>query len=107
MAKSSDLVKNAVQELTTKLKDLKNSDEEDLGKLADMFDEISTTADKAAARLSDADRALSEEEEEEGRKEEEEEPSEESQDEAGTEDESESQDEEENKPQQQRRSTKR
>lgn len=106
MAKSSDLVKNAVQELTTKLKDLKNSDEEDLGKLADMFDEISTTADKAAARLSDADRALSEEEEE-GRKEDEEEPDEGSQDEAGTEDESESQDEEENKPQQQRRSTKR
>jgi len=106
VAKSSDLVKNAVQELTTKLKDLKNSDEEDLGKLADMFDEISTTADKAAARLSDADRALSEEEEE-GRKEDEEEPDEGSQDEAGTEDESESQDEEENKPQQQRRSTKR
>lgn len=59
MAKASEVVQRGVQELNAKLKEIKQADEDDLGKLSQSFDEIGTRADEIAEVLNRADQALS------------------------------------------------
>jgi len=58
MTKLADVVKDALAEPNTAVKDIKQSDEEDLQQLAAKFDQLSEKADRIAARLSQADQAL-------------------------------------------------
>jgi hypothetical protein len=63
--KAREVTNQAVADLTAKLKELKQSDEDDLGKLAGAFDEISQQADEVAEVLHQADQALAGDTEEE------------------------------------------
>jgi hypothetical protein len=56
--KAREVTNQAVADLTAKLKELKQSDEDDLGKLAGSFDEIASQADQVAEVLNQADQAL-------------------------------------------------
>lgn len=58
MAKISDLVSQAVRDLTAQLKQIKDADEEDLAKLASSFDRLAQRADETAGTLGRADAAL-------------------------------------------------
>ncbi len=64
MAKVADTVKQSVKELQDSVKQIKDSDEDDLGTLATMFDDHSELADSIAQRLHDADSILRDEDEE-------------------------------------------
>jgi hypothetical protein len=58
MPKVSDTVKQSVKELRDLLKQINDGNEEDLGKLADAFYDVSTQAEAIAVRLNEADGAL-------------------------------------------------
>lgn len=59
MAKASDVVSSAVRELTADVKEIKQSDEEDLGKLSELFHNVAQKAYRASSLLFNADEALS------------------------------------------------
>jgi len=59
VAKASEVVQQGVQSIQTKLKEIKQADEEDLGKIAQSFDDLSAQADELADVLFRADQALS------------------------------------------------
>lgn len=59
MARLEDTVKQAVNEIQQLLKEIKASDEDDLGKLTGAFYEISLAAVQTGHRLNRADQALS------------------------------------------------
>lgn len=58
MAKVTDVVKAATSELNALVRDIKQSDEDDLAQLAELFDKVSARADAAAQLLAAADQAL-------------------------------------------------
>ena len=58
MAKASEVVNQGVQAIQAKLKEIKQADEEDLGKIAQSFDDLSSQADDLAGVLFRADQAL-------------------------------------------------
>lgn len=58
MAKASEVVNQGVQAIQAKLKEIKQADEEDLGKIAQSFDDLSSQADDVAGVLFRADQAL-------------------------------------------------
>lgn len=59
MARISDTVKEATKELAALVKEARDSEEDDLSKLAELFDNISQRADEVASSLAGADEALS------------------------------------------------
>ena len=59
MTKLETVVKQAINELNNAVKDIKQSDEDDLNELASKFDALSAQADQIANRLAQADQALS------------------------------------------------
>lgn len=65
MARANDVISQAVQTISGRLKEIKASDEDDLGKLADSFDQLSADADHYAGLLYRADQALGDQGEDE------------------------------------------
>jgi hypothetical protein len=61
MTKLADVMKQNNAELTKLLKQIKDSDEDDFGELARLYDQVSERADQMANRLSNADKAFSDE----------------------------------------------
>lgn len=72
MAKPNEVVASAVKELSDMVKQIKQADEDDLGKVAMSFYDLSERADEVATVLSKADDALTGQEEEETQSDEEE-----------------------------------
>jgi hypothetical protein len=60
MAKLSEIVTNAVNEMQELLQKIEDTDDGDLKETASLFDQVGEKADDVAARLTKADDALSE-----------------------------------------------
>lgn len=58
MARVADVVSDTVKEITAQLKEIKQSDNDDLNEIAESFDRIAERADQASGSLTKADQAL-------------------------------------------------